>query len=157
MPSVLREIISQNIAINSSSELLFKDNMGNNLLKPSVIGSPTEGALLLLAYNWCVNIPLLKKQMFNQAADDREYPFTSERKRSTVIIHLKDNKGVRLYCKGASELVINSCIACMDSDGLLDPIDNVRRAEINHSVNSMAGRALRTICLAHKVSSIILH
>ncbi len=155
MPDALREMISQNIACNTGSELLFKGNTGND--EPTIVGSPTEGALLLLANGWGVNTPLLKKQLFNIAAGDRVYPFTAARKQSTVIVHLEDDKGVRVYCKGASEVILDYCVACVGSDGLSYPMDDIRRADILSSLNNMAGRAMRTICLAHKVNNITLH
>ncbi len=148
--------IVENISCNCSTEVYFKDRGGHDLFKPSVVGSPTEGALLLLAYDWGANPISLKRLIFDPTMGDREYPFTSARKRSTIIIRSKDSHGLRLYCKGASETLLDSCVAYVNLEGSLSPINDDKRQEINEAIVHMAGRALRTLCLAHKVRASIL-
>ncbi len=153
VPIALREVLLQNIAANCSSELQFKDEKGNDLLNPLVIGSHTEGAFLFLAHDWCIDLVSLKETTFDQAAGIHEYPFTSARMRSASIVHLKDNKGLRFYCFGAGELILSYCVSVLVSDGTMYSIDECLRTEMSQNLANMAGRALRPICLAHKVSS----
>eukprot|EP00752_Nemacystus_decipiens_P003489 g3222.t1 len=49
------DLVSQNIAINRSCTVHFKDEEGHDLHKPKVIGSATEGALVILAADWGFN------------------------------------------------------------------------------------------------------
>ena len=42
-------------------------------------------------------------------------PFSSQRKRETIAIKSEDGKSVRVYCKGAAEIVLKSCSQLVDS------------------------------------------
>ncbi len=153
VPFVAREFISQNITANCSGVVQFKDEKGNDLLKPLVIGSHTEGAFLFLAHDWCIDIDSLRETVFDKAAGTHDYPFTSVRMRSTSIVHLKDNKGLRLYCFGASEIVLSSCVSVVVKDGATYTIDHCLREEMSQKIIHMAGLALRPLCMAHKVNN----
>ncbi|CAM9667058.1 unnamed protein product, partial [Hapterophycus canaliculatus] len=95
------DLVSQNIAINRSCTVRFKDDEGHELHKPKVIGSATEGALVILAAEWGFNSIAVKDAFFNSERDC-EYPFNSAKKRSSVLITKQDGS-LRLYSKGASE------------------------------------------------------
>jgi P-type Ca2+ transporter type 2C len=82
---------------------------------------------------------------------DREYPFNSAKKRSSVLVTRKDGeaRGLRLFSKGASERVLEDCAFFTGPDGLPRPLTPAKRAELDAMIIGMADRALRTICLAH--------
>ncbi|KAG5190998.1 hypothetical protein JKP88DRAFT_296915 [Tribonema minus] len=146
------DLVTQNCSINRSCKLHFKDEHGKVLHKPKVIGSATEGALVILTTDWGFNVVTLKKALFDPAVD-REYPFNSAKKRSSVLVARKDGGGgggVRLYCKGASERVLGDCAFITDPDGKPQPLTAHKRHELDEMIFGMADRALRTICLAHK-------
>jgi P-type Ca2+ transporter type 2C len=117
-----------------------------------VIGSATEGALVILATDWGFNAISLKKALFDPAVD-KEYPFNSAKKRSSVLITKKDSTssgGLRFYCKGASERVLDDCAFFTGQDGKPQPLTPAKRRELEEMIFGMADRALRTICIAHK-------
>ncbi|KNG91864.1 cation-translocating P-type ATPase [Pseudaestuariivita atlantica] len=102
------------------------------------IGSPTEIALL----------------RFAQAAPDigsgdilLEVPFSSERKRMSVLLRTDD--GFRLLVKGAPEVVLERAthIAYADADRSLDGIE---RGKLEAALQSMGSKGLRVIALAER-------
>jgi magnesium-transporting ATPase (P-type) len=150
-PAVL-DLITHNCSINRSCEVHFNDEHGKPLHKPKVIGSATEGALVILTTDWGFNVVSLKKVLFDPAID-REYPFNSAKKRSSVLVTRKDgsdHEGFRLFSKGASETVLADCAFYTDTDGQPVPLTSEKRLELEEMIYAMADRALRTICIAHK-------
>ena len=43
--------------------------------------------------------------------------FSSERKRSTTCVYTNDGQNVRVYCKGAPEMVIKNCERMVGPNG----------------------------------------
>lgn len=144
----LKSMISINVAVNSSANVLFKAEDGTVLARPKIVGSATEGALLLMIHAWGLHFTHLKDRHFHKATD-RVFPFNSGKKRATALIH-KKNGGLRVLVKGATEWVLNDCTAYTLSDGATMPMTPEVRAQIDAHVLSMANRALRTLCIAHR-------
>jgi magnesium-transporting ATPase (P-type) len=70
-----------------------------------------------------------------------------------VLITKKDSTssgGLRFYCKGASERVLDDCAFFTGQDGKPQPLTPAKRRELEEMIFGMADRALRTICIAHK-------
>ena len=80
------------------------------------------------------------------------YTFNSGRKSmSTVVRHPSVAGGVRLLCKGASEMVLNKCKWIMTSDGEVREFSARDYDDVNRSIiEPMACDGLRTICVAYK-------
>ncbi|CAM9705481.1 unnamed protein product, partial [Phaeothamnion confervicola] len=103
------DIITQHVAVNRSVDVKFTDPEGNKLHKPKVIGNATEGSLVLLLSEWGFDVVSMKKAMFDPAIDV-EYPFDSKKKRSSTLVHRKDeledvifdmaNRALRTLCIG---------------------------------------------------------
>ncbi|CAM9381353.1 unnamed protein product [Chrysoparadoxa australica] len=143
------ELVTENCAINRSCDVHFKDEHGKALHKPRVIGNATEGALAILSTEWGFNVVSLKKARFDPASD-KEYPFNSAKKRSSVLVSQKrDDPGRRLLVKGASETVLADCTEYTLPDGSTAPLTDAKRKELDEMIFQMADRALRTLCLAH--------
>ncbi|CAM9679931.1 unnamed protein product [Ascophyllum nodosum] len=142
------EVLSQNITINRSCEVRFKDEEGHELHKPKVIGSATEGALVILAAEWGFNATIVKDTCFNPSRD-HEYPFNSSKKRSSALIAKSDNSGLRLYSKGASETILADCTRYSTQSGEIVDMTPAKRQELEQLIVKMANGALRTLCLAH--------
>ena len=108
----------------------------------SVIGDPTEGALLVAA---------LKAGVEGQGAGVHavyEIPFDAERRAMSVA--LRDPGGaVVLYAKGAPEAILPSCVAEW-AGGVARPLTDARRAEILAQGAALAERALRVLALASR-------
>ncbi|VDO47942.1 unnamed protein product [Haemonchus placei] len=82
------------------------------------------------------------------------YTFNSSRKCMMTVINLFENGvnvGYRVYCKGASEIILGRCAYLIGSDGKPHQFSADRLKEITATVISpMANNGLRTICVAYK-------
>jgi Ca2+-transporting ATPase len=108
----------------------------------SVIGDPTEGALLAAA----------RKAGIEPGDGDRgvlfEIPFDSERKAMSVVVRGGHGRSV-MYTKGAPEVVLAKCAAEREA-GVVEPLTPERRAEILRAGAALAGQALRVLGLAYR-------
>jgi P-type Ca2+ transporter type 2C len=142
------EIISENVCVNRVAYLVYKDSSGKTLDKPNVIGSKTEGALIVMAKNWGFDYEAVKAKVFKDD-QDKMFAFNSGKKRSTAIVH-RNGGAARLLCKGAPEWVLRDCTHYTKSDGTSAPMTAEKRAEIEKHILDMANNALRTLCIAHR-------
>lgn len=102
------------------------------------LGDPTELALVVLGHKAWAEAP---------DADDllEELPFTSERKRMSVLI--RTGSGQRILTKGAPELVLTLCSHVDSDDGPL-PMTPTRAEDIRAVATALAEEGLRVIALA---------
>jgi magnesium-transporting ATPase (P-type) len=142
-----QSIIVENVCINRLAYLVYKDADGNTLHRPSIIGSKTEGALIMMAKEWGFDCEEVKSRCFREG-HDRMFAFNSAKKRSTAIIHKPDGT-LRLLCKGAPDWVLKDCTHFMNPDGSKSPLTPEKIAQIERFITDMANDALRTLCLAH--------
>jgi Ca2+-transporting ATPase len=122
----------------------------------TILGDPTEGALLSLAGKAGIE----KDQWDARLPRVAEFPFSSERKRMSVICSAKyqaQNDSLALgnatpylmFTKGSPELTLARCqhIHCGDRS---IPLSEAQRQEILAQNNSMAGKGLRVLGFAYK-------
>lgn len=104
----------------------------------TMIGSPTEGALLTLAYKGWAALP---------APDDiiAEFPFNSDRKRMSILRRTPD--GPKILTKGAPERLRDLCTAIAGPNGP-EPLTQAGRAKIESAYTEMAASGHRVIALA---------
>ena len=148
LQEILKNALSVNVAVNSSANVLFQGEDGKTLARPKIVGSATEGALLLMTHAWGLHFTHLKDQHFHKATD-KIFPFNSGKKRATAVVRRAD-RGTRVLVKGATEWVLNDCTTYMQADGTTAPLTSAMRTKIDAHVLSMANRALRTLCIAHR-------
>lgn len=98
-----QEVISEAVAVNSTASL---DLNGD---RPIVLGSPTEGALLLWLHDRGVDYECLRQNTQTLA----EIPFSTERKYMATEVISGGRR--RLYVKGAPEIVLEMCRSVSDS------------------------------------------
>jgi P-type Ca2+ transporter type 2C len=144
-----KDLIAENACINRIAYLVYKDANGKELDKPNVIGSKTEGALIMMCKSWGYDDNHLKTQLFKEDRD-KLFAFNSLKKRSTAIYHQPEENRTRLLCKGASEWVIKDCTHYLTADGSIAPLTSSKLQELNEHIINMANNALRTLCLAHR-------
>eukprot|EP01035_Chromulina_nebulosa_P017353 gene17353-22900_t len=144
----VQTIITEQCSINRTAYLIHVDSNGKTLDRPNIIGNKTEGALLFMIKSWGFNYEAIYKATFNDNID-RIFSFNSVKKRSTAIIHRRDGT-VRLYCKGASEIIMKDCNSFLDKRGKVIPLPASKKEEYYQQILNMADNALRTLVLAHK-------
>jgi P-type Ca2+ transporter type 2C len=129
----------------------------------NIMGDPTEGALLALAGKAGLEGQTLK-QKFPRVA---EFPFSSERKRMSVICQNSEpstqNSDLNsiaaadahlMFTKGSSELILERCQSYQAGDRIL-PLTQENRDKILQANNNMAGRGLRVLGFSYRPLSAI--
>lgn len=78
-------------------------------------------------------------------------PFDSVRKRQTTVVRFDDGT-IRVYVKGAPDILITKCDRIYNSDGQVVPLDEGKKASLlgDDAVKPMARKCLRTIMIAYK-------
>lgn len=107
-----------------------------------VIGDPTEGALVVSAEKAGIN----KEELENQFKRIKEIPFSSERKKMTIV-YQKDGK-FNIYIKGAPDVILESCTHVLE--GSVSPLTEEKKEEILIVYHEMASKALRALGMAYK-------
>ncbi|MBD2095478.1 cation-translocating P-type ATPase [Trichocoleus sp. FACHB-591] len=120
-----------------------------------IFGDPTEGALLTLGAKAGVD----KATWARKLPRVSEFPFSSERKRMSVICEASDYRPITataadpiqylMFTKGSPELILERCTHMQVGDRL-EPLNAEQRAEVLDQNNQMAGRGLRVLGFAYK-------
>ena len=127
----------------------------------SILGDPTEGALLTLAGK----IQFEQSTWTEQFPRQVEFPFTSERKRMSVVVPTQGRYGNRdvphlstvlntdcpsvLFCKGSPELILEQCAQVQLGDRPQPLTDDLRQHILDQN-NQLAGRGLRVLGFAYR-------
>jgi len=141
------DLLSEGISVNTTAMLHIGEKSFNS--SATVLGNKTEGALLLMLHVLGVDYLALRTVKFENNPQTRMFPFSSDRKRMSVIIEMP-HQGFRLYCKGASEVVLADCTYQLETDGSVTSLTDEKRMDWNFCISKMANNALRTVVLAHK-------
>jgi magnesium-transporting ATPase (P-type) len=160
-----KEILLQGIATCSTARIMKKvpddDDAvatGEDVVemgvdtRMQVVGNKTEAALLILAqsdffHNDDYDVRR-DNANFGNPGGSRLFPFSSKRKRMSVLV--KEEKRWMLYHKGAGEIVLQNCSTYLDSDGSVKKITDSKRRELEQMISSFASQALRCVALAHR-------
>ncbi len=109
-----------------------------------VVGDPTEGALLAAGAKTGADRQQLERDMPRA----REFPFDSDRKRSSVIRRLSDGT-YRALVNGAPGALLERCTHIYTRSGVR-PLTPPDRQEILAHTSDLARRALRVLGSAHR-------
>lgn len=130
---VLRAILETSLLCNHAS-LSLTDQTWH------MVGAPTEGALVTMAYKgWC-DLP-------QEPGLIAEIPFSSARKMMSVLHQSASQK--RILSKGAPEHILNVCSHIQCQSGVQD-LTPEARATIEAAYGDLAARGLRVIALAER-------
>lgn len=149
VPTAIREMVANAISINSNYASKIEPATKPGQL-PTQLGNKTECGLLGFVEQLGGNYTSIREaNPTNQYV--HVYTFNSGRKSmSTVIKHPTIPGAIRLFCKGASEMVLNKCKYIMIGDQIKDFSERDYN-EVNKSIiEPMASDGLRTICVAYK-------
>lgn len=128
----------------------------------TILGDPTEGALLSLAGK----AGIYKEAWCSYMSRVAEFPFSSERKRMSTICQkeecnkvldeissclsfIPDNSSLTLFCKGSPELILERCTQILIGERS-ETLTQQQRAQILEQNNQMASRGLRVLGFAYK-------
>lgn len=116
---------------------------------PVQVGNKTEGALL--------GFVLEIGETYQHYRDDnpessfvKVYTFNSARKSMTTAVRLP-NGGIRIYSKGASEIILSRCTSIIGRDDEIRPFAAADLEKmVKEVIEPMACDGLRTISLAYR-------
>jgi P-type Ca2+ transporter type 2C len=106
-----------------------------------VIGSATEGALLVLA---------AKRGMFKENFPNpriEEVPFDSQRKMMSVLYN--NGKEKIVYAKGAPEVILRKCTHILSGKGVI-PFSDAEKKAVLAANSTLTSEAFRSLALAYK-------
>jgi Ca2+-transporting ATPase len=110
----------------------------------SVVGDPTEGALLAAGAKLGVTREHVERELPRLHA----WPFDSDRKRMSVAVALPSGER-RLLVKGAPDVLLERCTRVLDAEGVR-PLSDADRSEIHARHAALAERALRILAAAER-------
>lgn len=109
----------------------------------TILGDPTEGALVVLAGKAGIDKEPLSRQMRRV----NEFPFSSERKRMSTIVQSAD--AFEMFTKGSPELILERCQTYQDGDRSVPLTSEIRTAILQNN-DEMAAAGLRVLGFATK-------
>ncbi len=124
-------IIAESIAVNSTAHLVIEGE------KKTVIGNPTEGALLLWLHEQGVDYDEVREH----CETIEEVPFSTERKFMATVVHSEALGKDILYIKGAPEIVYSMCE---------NTWGDVGHGSIRDQLMGFQSKAMRTLGFAYK-------
>jgi Ca2+-transporting ATPase len=140
--SEVSRLIIGNISVNSTAFIDF-----SNSAKPSALGNPTEGALLL----WLNKSRILYSNIRNKEEIQDQLPFSTERKYMATLVNSPKLKKRVLYVKGAPEVVLGKSKEVTTTDGLVSVSEY--RDIIDKQLLQYQNQAMRTLGFAYKYVS----
>ncbi|MDO8547629.1 MAG: cation-translocating P-type ATPase, partial [Nitrospirales bacterium] len=108
----------------------------------TILGDPTEGALLVAA----AKAGFRKADLEKEAPFLGEVPFDPERKKMTIV--RRTASGPVAFVKGAPDVLLRDCRAWIDRDGRTNALTNEVRQEILAANQNFASQALRVLGVA---------
>jgi Ca2+-transporting ATPase len=133
----LQKLLLIGVLCNDSN---ISDKDGSN----SVLGDPTEGALLVAGGK----AGLSKDELEEKYQLIEEYPFESSRRRMSVVFETPDNEKIA-YIKGAPEVILERSNRIFTESGIIN-LEEGDRKRISSYVDEMAEKALRVLALGYK-------
>ncbi len=111
----------------------------------SVVGDPTEGAVVVLAAKGGINAAAVRADMPRLA----EVPFDSTRKFMATAHRHHSGTGVVLYAKGAIDVLMDRATGAVGHDGAIEPLDTAR-AWLDAANHDMGSAGMRVLALASR-------
>ncbi|XJO77087.1 hypothetical protein BDV3_001720 [Batrachochytrium dendrobatidis] len=145
----LRALLCEGICLNSTCFIKNDDMLDDATVQPQFVGSPTEGALLMLSRKLGIQYKQIRGQV--PLVEEGVWSFNAERKRMSTLIHPPNSNTYRLYTKGASEIILSLCTSIFDTTLLTPvPMKSSDVARIEKTIKQWATEGLRTFALAYK-------
>lgn len=111
----------------------------------SVVGDPTEGALVVAARK----VGLSEHELALDYARICELPFDLDRKRMSTLHAQPGRVEVVLFCKGSPESVLKMC-STFRSQGRVEPLTAAMRARFELQNKGLAAEGLRVLAVAER-------
>ncbi|KAL5712430.1 P-type Ca(2+) transporter [Ranunculus cassubicifolius] len=143
IPTAVLQLIHQGVGLNTSGSVY----RATTEAEPEITGSQTEKAIL----SWAVSEAGMDIEEMNQNYSILNVEgFSSEKKRSGVLIKKKEDSSKYVHWKGAAEKILAMCSNYYDSHGKMETMSESKIIEFETIIQNMAVNGLRCIAFAHK-------
>lgn len=122
------EIVAQSVLYNSSAYIGEEDPVTKEK-KKTPIGNVTECGLIRYLMDSGVACEELISHRTRASFKILDIPFNSSRKRATSVINLGNGK-IRVFVKGAPEIVIKSCHHYHSTEGRVVNLEDAKKLQI---------------------------
>ena len=144
------DILRAGVALNATAHRQLDPEKGT----PKVVGMPTEMALMdLIDVNeGCKDVTGYYDKLRKDLAQYRvlQLPYNSENKYMTTIYFVPERQVLRVYVKGAPEVIIREAAEIMDADGTIRPCTDADRENLHRLVAKYASKAYRTLVVGFR-------
>ena len=148
IPDKTREVILEGISINSSYASKLLPPVERETL-PRQVGNKTECGLLGFVVGLGGNYGDIREH-YTEETFVHVYTFNSVRKSMSTVVQRPDGV-IRMYTKGASEIVLKKCKTILNRHGDIIPFSTVDYDRLVQTIiEPMACDGLRTICVAYR-------
>ncbi|MHA1962216.1 MAG: cation-translocating P-type ATPase [Candidatus Thorarchaeota archaeon] len=110
----------------------------------SIIGDPTEGAILVAAEKACIT----QADTMEKYEEVVEMSFDSKRKRMTMVVRDAENQ-LWAFVKGAPEVILDLCTHMYVSGDVVE-IDEDGKTQVLQVNTDLAGKAMRVLAFAYR-------
>ena len=114
------------------------------------VGNKTEAGMLKVVKQFGLKYEDMRASVEHR--NMRMFPFSSTKKRMTTIVRtdVPDANGnmMTMYCKGASEAILESCDRYLDRNGAVHPMQPMNKQLFDEQIVDMANQGNRTIGVA---------
>ena len=146
--SPIVDLVGESVIYNCSATIQENKKTGQK----EAIGNVTEVGIInyLLASNYNCEEMLRQKEQSIEILF--HIPFNSKRKRQTTVIKHPSQEGkIRVYCKGAPEIVIEYCDAFLGASGDAEELTDEKKNEIINErvVKNFANKTYRTLLVSY--------
>ena len=93
------------------------------------------------------SLPLQRVRIQAASCEKTIFPFTSERKKMSLVI--KQGDALTHYVKGGSEVILPLCKSILNSRGEAEPLTELKRSALQKRISEFADQANRTIGIAY--------
>ncbi|KAL8160727.1 hypothetical protein V2J09_002264 [Rumex salicifolius] len=140
IPGPILKLLLQSIFNNTGGEVVVNDKG-----KREMLGTPTDTAILEFGLSLGGDFSAERQAVKLVKVE----PFNSTKKRMGVVLEDPSGGGLRVHCKGASEIVLAACDKVINADGEVVPLDDTLSQQLKDTIQDFANEALRTLCLAY--------
>lgn len=160
IPESIRQLFAEGAAVNSMDNTRYHVDANKNYVEtgfeadesgaPIQFGNKTECGII----EFGDKLGLKKYHEYRSEKNEanggmaKQFNFDHIKKRMTTVV--KSNGGLRVYCKGASEIVLELCTSIVAPDGSVQEMTPERKANMETQIKGFADQALRTLILTYK-------
>ncbi|CAF0953793.1 unnamed protein product [Adineta steineri] len=148
IPANIKEMIIEGLSVNTDYSSESVSSTVKETL-PKQIGNKTECSLLDFVGALNGSYDEIRRN-YPQEKFIHVYRFNSIRKSMSTVIQRPDST-VRMYIKGASDIILNKCTTILNQNGEIIPFSSIDYDSLEETViEPMGSCALRTVCLAYR-------